>query len=91
MERVKNIGKSVLIKVVIIGIGLFYTWIMSIVVAFKWIIKGKSFWHVEERSLPPLVLQDPSLGRHSYVSLKVYIILKCFIFLNTEKLIYFRM
>jgi len=58
------------VKAILVGLSLFYGWLACLKLVFSWIRYGNQFWYVKERSLPPPCLQDPSLGKHSYVKLK---------------------
>lgn len=71
METLKYYAKVAAIRTVVLTLSVFYSSLVAVGILVKWAIKGKEYWYVKERTLPPLILQDSSWGRHSYVNLKV--------------------
>jgi hypothetical protein len=71
MEMIKNLVKVVAIKTIVLGLGLFYTSLVAVGMLIKSLIKGKQYWYIKERTLPPPILHDAAWGRHSYLTLKV--------------------
>jgi hypothetical protein len=63
--------KWLLAKVIVTSIVLIYGTLTSLNLLFKWIQKGNSFWKVKERKVRPMILDEPSYGKHSFVQLKV--------------------
>jgi len=70
MSFLKRLAIHAVLKVFVTLISLTFCFGVFLRVLLKWYQKGNKYWYVKERTLPPLSLQDPALGRHSYVTLK---------------------
>lgn len=67
--------KTILLKLFVYGLALFYAWLLAITYFIKWIKDpSKKFWRVQRRDVPPECLSDPVYGQHSYKQLKVRVV-----------------
>ena len=68
---IKYLLKLAGVKAILVGFSLFYGWLACLKMLYSWARYGNQFWFVKERTLPPKCLEDPSIGKHSYIKLKV--------------------
>lgn len=76
MEMVKDFVIRIVFRVAVLSIAIFYSSLVTVGIVVKRFIKGKEYWYVKERTLPPLILQDVQWGRHSYINLQVIMIMR---------------
>lgn len=71
MFKCNLLQHPIVVRITTLSLGLFYGSLMALLSVFKIIKLRSKFFQVKRRDNYPEVLNDPRLGKHHFVQLKV--------------------